>query len=122
MNRSPAPARLPTLDQIAEDRTVLDDLPADVLIELRRLCGHLYGDLDAAVLRSQARWAPSPAEIERVVLVEEAAKMLATSEDTLYSKWKRLPFAFKDPLDGRIKFRVAGIERHLAGRTGRGTA
>src|SRR5262245_12520300 len=106
----------PTLDQVARDRAVLDDLPAEVLIELRRQCRHLHDDLDAALLRSQARWAARATEVERVVLVEEAAKMLATSEDTLYSKWRHLPFAFKDALDGKIKFRVSGITQYLAGR------
>jgi hypothetical protein len=117
VNRPPSPVRLPTLEQIAHDRSVLDDLPADVLIELRRQCGHLYDDLDAAVLRNQARGVPSPTEVEGVVMLEEAAKMLATSEDTLYSKWRNLPFAFKDALDGKIKFRVTGIARYIAGRT-----
>jgi len=61
-------------------------------------------------------------ELDGLELGDGAAKMLATSADTLYSKWKKLPFAFKDPLDGKIKFRVSGIERYIAGRTGRTTA
>ena len=32
-------------------------------------------------------------ELDGLVLVDDAAKMLATSADTLYSKWKKLPFA-----------------------------
>lgn len=110
------PVAVPTLAQIMEDRTLLDALPSDVLIGLRRECDHLYADLDAEIARQQqARWMGTT-EPERVVLIDEAARMLATSEDTLYSKWRKLPFAFKDPLDGKIKFRVTGLDRYIAGR------
>jgi hypothetical protein len=54
---------------------------------------------------------------ERIVLIEEAARLLGTSVDTLYDKWRKLPFAYKDPLDGKVKFRISGIEKYIQRRT-----
>jgi hypothetical protein len=114
------PARItavPSLMQVVQNPGLLEGLPLDVLVDLQRQLGHVGVDLAGAIARSQARPATGTTEPEHVVLIDEAARMLATSEDTLYSKWKKLPFAFKDPLDNRIKFRVSGIKAYLAGRT-----
>ncbi len=51
------PARIagvPSLAQIATDRALLDSLPADALIQLRREVGYLREDVDAAVTRCLA--------------------------------------------------------------------
>lgn len=51
------------------------------------------------------------AEPDRAVRLEEAASLLAMSNDFVYRNWKRLG-GFKDA-DHRIKFRVSDIQRHL---------
>jgi hypothetical protein len=90
-----------------------------VLRDRARRAARLAADLQTLLLGSGADGQKGARESDRLILIDEAAKMLATSEDTLYSKWKRLPFAFKDPLDGKIKFRVSGIEgTSPAGRAG----
>lgn len=107
----------PSLAEVLANPAVLDRLAVDVLLDLRRQVRHLHTDLDAAIVRQLADRRGQVAA-ERVVGVEEAAKRLLTSEDTLYAKWKKLPFAYKDPLDGKIKFRMSGIDRYLASRRG----
>lgn len=109
---------VPTLDDLERDPSRAETLPRDLLKDLARRSARLAADLQTLLLGSgaadqQAQSAPE------IVLLPEAAKILATSEDTLYSKWQKLAFAFKDPLDGKIKFRRSGIERYIASRTGR---
>jgi hypothetical protein len=77
----------------------------------------LEAHLRALLAASEKPEMSRPRDSCQVVLIEEAAKRLATSEDTLYTKWRKLPFAFKDPLDGKIKFRVNGIDEYIASRT-----
>jgi predicted DNA-binding transcriptional regulator AlpA len=113
-------AAVPTPADVLRDPSLADALPPHALAAL-------YGDVAALEARLRTRLlllgitaeSSTASAADRLLLIEEAAKMLATSEDTLYSKWKKLPFAFKDPLDGRIKFRVSGIERYITSRTSR---
>jgi hypothetical protein len=51
--------------------------------------------------------------------IEEAARALHTSVDSLHRKWKKLNFCFKDPIDNRLKFSRSGIEKYQRARTGR---
>jgi hypothetical protein len=48
---------------------------------------------------------------DRAVRLEEAASLLAMSEDFVYRNWKRLG-GYKDT-DHHIKFRMSDIQRHL---------
>src|SRR5262249_29623269 len=113
---------VPTLAEIQGEPAILEGLALDTLLALQRQVRHLDVDLEAAIARQMAsRRANAGAEPDRLLLIEEAAAMLKTSVDSLYSKWSKLPFAFKDPLDGKIKFRLSGIERYITGRTGRRT-
>jgi hypothetical protein len=52
--------------------------------------------------------APEP---DRAVRLEEAASLLAMSQDFVYRHWKRLG-GYKDT-DHHIKFRMTDIQRHL---------
>jgi len=54
---------------------------------------------------------PTPAA-ERVVRIKEAARLLGTSTDHLHRTWRKFPGAYLDR-DGRVKFPVAAIERHI---------
>lgn len=53
---------------------------------------------------------PSP-EPDRAVRLDEAASLLAMSQDFVYRHWKRLG-GYKDT-DHHIKFRMSDIQRHL---------
>lgn len=55
-----------------------------------------------------AHHAPEP---DRAVRLEEAATLLAMSNDFVYRNWKRLG-GYKDS-DHHIKFRMSDIQRHL---------
>jgi hypothetical protein len=52
--------------------------------------------------------APEP---DRALRLDEAASLLAMSDDFVYRNWKRLG-GYKDT-DHRIKFRMSDIQRHL---------
>jgi hypothetical protein len=109
-------AAVPGLDELDANPALAETLSPPVLRDRARRAARLAGDLQALLLgRAGEQQKPAP-QPDRLILIDEAAKMLATSEDTLYSKWKRLPFAFKDPLDGKIKFTVSGIEKYVTGR------
>jgi hypothetical protein len=68
----------------------------------------------AATLGTNGR--PNATVEDEVVDIAATARLLRTSVDSLHRKWKKLPFAFKDPIDGRLKFRRSGIERYVAQR------
>jgi hypothetical protein len=55
--------------------------------------------------------APQTPEPDRAVRLEEAASLLAMSQDFVYRNWKRLG-GYKDA-DHHIKFRMSDIQRHL---------
>jgi hypothetical protein len=68
--------------------------------------------------RSSSVWCrlPGPALItpqkpDRALRLEEAASLLAMSNDFVYRNWKRLG-GYKDA-DHHIKFRMSDIQRHL---------
>jgi hypothetical protein len=111
----PALAPVPGLDAVAEDPSCLERLPRPVLIELRRRAGHLLADLDAA-LAARVTYGGEPSGPEQVLSIAEAAERLQTTADSLYRKWRTLPFAYKDPLDGRLKFSARGIQAYLRTR------
>ncbi len=52
--------------------------------------------------------APDP---DRALRLEEAASLLAMSQDFVYRRWKRLG-GYKDT-DHHIKFRMSDLQRHL---------
>jgi len=58
--------------------------------------------------RPCAHQAPEP---DRAIRLEEAASLLAMSDDFVYRNWKRLG-GYKD-VDHHIKFRMSDIQRHL---------
>jgi len=53
-------------------------------------------------------------ESDRALRLEEAASLLAMSQDFVYRNWKRLG-GYKDA-DHHIKFRMSDIQRHLQRR------
>lgn len=84
-----------------------EDLP-DVLGEVERL---------RVLLSLKLSVVPSPAtstESERLLDVEEAAKRLSVSPDTLYRKAKSLPFTVR--FGHLVRFSSAGIDRFIRSR------
>jgi len=121
----PTPA--PTLDELATHPERVRELPSEVARDRLLRLAPLQEALRLQALSAQADGngaaggptGPGEAEAADILTLEEAAQLLRTSPDTLYRKWKKLPFAFKDPLDGKIKFSRSGVERYLKSRVGK---
>jgi hypothetical protein len=115
--RQPVPlAAVPTLADVARDPARLATLPLDVLIDLQRQVGHLSADVGAAITRQMARPHGGAVAPVRAVRIDEAAKVLAMSEDFLYRNWSKLG-GYKDD-DGHLKFPDSTLRRHVT-RKGR---
>jgi hypothetical protein len=110
---------VPTWDELFKNPSLVAALPPEVQDDLYAQVAMLEARFRARVLARASSQKLGP-ESNDLVLIEEAATMLRTSKDSLHSKWSRLPFAFKDPLDGKIKFSRSRIERYIASRVGKG--
>jgi len=110
----PSPSPL-TLDVLANDPSCIQSLPPDLLSTLYRQAARLEAELRAYLLPAgpQNRDQPTPASHDQALPLREAAALLHISSDTLYRKWRRLDFAYRDPLDGRLKFSRRGLERYV---------
>ena len=65
----------------------------------------------ARLLLAPRRCCKDAPEPDRAVRLEEAACLLAMSQDFVYRNWKRLG-GYKDS-DHHIKFRMSDLQRHL---------
>lgn len=118
----PEPVVAPSLDTLAEDPARIQSLPAPLQADLYRRAARLEAELRAALLAAlhQHQQRDHQGQQDEVLTLREAAVLLRTSKDTLHRKWRRLPFAYLDPLDRKVKFRRRGLERYLADRQVRG--
>jgi hypothetical protein len=91
---------------------LLDRLPLDALVDLRRQARHLDAAFDAAIARRLAH-GPDHSAVGDVLDVETAAKRLGTSPDSLYRKHRHLRLGYIDPLDGRLKFTEQEIADYI---------
>ena len=107
------PVAVPGLADVLADPGVLDRLPVDVLVALRGQVRHLDVDLTMAIDRLTATGGHQEPEMGEVLGIDEAAKRLGTSPDSLYRKRQRLRLGYRDPLDGRLKFTVAELEAYI---------
>jgi hypothetical protein len=105
-------AAVPGLPVELSDPTALDQLSLTVLVDLRRQIRHLDAEVDGAIAR-RAPLEPGQPGPDAVLGVEEAARRLDTSADSLYRKHKRLRLGYKDPLDGRLKFTQQEIADYI---------
>ena len=113
----PRPTPAPTLDDLRANLELVNTLPAGLVADLYRQAASVEAALRARLLQGGATNQQEAATgTDRALDVSEAAAMLNTSKDTLYSKWKNLPFAFKDSLDGKLKFSRRRIEQYIADR------
>src|SRR5262245_21605562 len=109
----PELATVPAWDSVFSDPAILQQLPLDVLLDLRRHVRRLDGDLEAAIVAQMAHHPDQPIA-SQVVDTETAAAFLGTSKDSLYRKHKRLRLGYIDPLDGRLKFTTKELTSYVA--------
>jgi len=113
VDRSGAPADVPSLLDVYKDPTVLNGLPLPVILTLRRQTSQLAADLDAAVVTTLANAITQDrrpaADADRLLTPEEAAARFGVS--------KRWLFAHADTMPGvkRLSRKVIRFdERRLA--------
>jgi hypothetical protein len=106
------PVAVPTLPEVLADRALLDPLPRHVLMGMRRQTRYLAACIAAALASRPAPGTGPPEPIE-VMEVDEAAKLLHTSADSLYRKRKRLRLGYIDTLDGKLKFTRQEIRDYI---------
>ena len=82
----------------------------EALGEAEKLKARLWTRLYAAGI-------PRQEEEDRLLEVEEAARRLAISTDTLYRRARELPFTVR--IGGNVRFSAQGISRFIATRQGR---
>ncbi len=110
----------PTLTELAQHPERVRELPIETTEKLLIQVHVIQGALIIRLLAGQAQGnGGAPADPEGALTLEEAASLLRTSKDSLYRKWRKLPFAYKDPLDGRIKFNRSGLQRYMRQQQGR---
>src|SRR5262245_38052884 len=117
---SPVPrlTAVPTLSEVAQNRTLLDGLPAEVLVELRRQAGHLREDLEAAVALGAARPRGElhTVEADRWVGPAEAARMFGVKKRWLLEHADDIPGCRR--LSKKvIRFSERALARYLARKT-----
>jgi helix-turn-helix protein len=107
------PSSTPSLDALADDPATFLTLAPPIKADLYRKAARLEADLRGYLLAHPAyEYEPAKHSAE-LLTIREAAALLRVSPDTLYRRWKRLPGAYKDRLDGRVKFRRASLEGYV---------
>ena len=109
--RPRVPVTIPSLDDLARDPASLATLPRPVLLAVYAILAPLEAHVRAALLASTETPSARP-DPDRAVLLDEACSLLGMSKDFVYRHSKALG-AFKDA-DGRLKFSMRTIQRHLA--------
>jgi hypothetical protein len=117
------PGTVPSLPDVVVDPTLVERLPRRTAIEYRRAIRRLDADLSARVAMATDfeqhvdRRAHEP---DRAIGLDEAARILGMEKRTLERKpmWQRLA-GYKD-VDGRVKFRLVDLHRHIRRRSGNG--
>jgi hypothetical protein len=113
--REPVLVRVPTVPPLEQD--VLDRLPVDTLVDLRRELEHRRADVEAAITRRLARPSPTAATPDRALGIEEAMSLLGMTQDYIYRNWPKLG-GYKDA-DGHVKFALSTVQRYIRTRAGR---
>ena len=108
--RATDPTTTITLDALAADPSRIQSLPTHIQADLYRQVARLEAELRSYLLTADRQ---TKEQADQVLTIREAAGLLRVSLDSLHRKWRALPFAFKDPLDGRVKFRRRGVEHYV---------
>lgn len=90
MSDAKSPPSVPNLAQVQAERSLLDRLPVDALLALRRELGHLGIDVDMAITVRQMTPAPAqPADTDRYLTVAQVAERTGLSRSHLYELARR---------------------------------
>ncbi len=108
---------LPTLDELAAHPERAQELPPEVARDLLLRLAPLQEALRLGALHADVNGQPEALAEERLLTVEEAARMLGCSKDHLYRHAAKYPFTVR--LDSRLRFSARGIERFIRQRQGR---
>jgi excisionase family DNA binding protein len=100
---------------LRQAEAVAPDLAAEELPAALGEVERLRVVLSAKLLADSSR--VKPADTEHLLDVEEAARRLSLSPDTLYRKAKDLPFTVR--LGHLVRFSSAGIDRFIRAHQGR---
>lgn len=110
------PTPVPSLDELAADRSKAADLSPESLRVLYVRTNELAGFLLASLVTSKESPATAKAT-DRLLAVEEAAARLAVTTDWLYRHASTLPFTVRN--GGRqVRFSERGIERYIREKQG----
>jgi hypothetical protein len=120
---SAIPGAVPSLPDVVLDPTLVECLPRRTAIEYRRAIRRLDADLGARVAMaadSEQHLDQAADDLDRAIGLAEAAHILGMEKRTLERRpmWQRLA-GYKD-VDGRVKFRLADLRRHIRRRSGNG--
>jgi predicted DNA-binding transcriptional regulator AlpA len=116
---APRPLAVPTLAEVQADPGVLDRLPVDTLMDLRRLVGYLVADVDAACWRRMASATGQQRSLDReqdkLLTAEEAAEIAGVKPSWLIRHAQKLPFTRK--LSHKVvRYSEASLRKWLATR------
>jgi len=115
------PVRLdpvPPLEAVIQNPGLVEQLPRSVAIEYRRAIQRLAADLEAHITTCvHGPVAVRTSDHDRAVSLTEASQLLGIKRRTLErpAKWRQVG-GYRD-IDGRIKFRLIDLRRHLARRS-----
>ncbi len=106
-----SPVSLPSLDEIAVDFKMFDDLPGETQNLVYAEVATLEARLRARLLGRRQAEPPQSTFPDRAISIVEASSLLGMSKDFLFRNWQRLG-AYKDD-DRRVKFPLSTIRRHI---------
>lgn len=112
---------IPTLDDLTRDPMTATSLPADIVETLLGKTAIVQSILISRLLALRATrqdYAHSEsADGDRLLTVEEAARMIGKSESHLYHQAANYPFTVR--VGGNLRFSRTGIEKFIRQRRGR---
>lgn len=108
---------VPSLGDVYTDRALLDRIPPDALVELRRQITYLGADVDAALARHMVRLEQQPAQADGadgLLTPEQAAAKYAVKKRWLLEHADDIPGVRR--LSRKvIRFNERALRRHLNG-------
>ena len=109
---------LPTLDDLATDSTRALKLSVEELVALTVRCAAAQSALSAALIAGtgspDTRDSGQTDGNDRLLSVNEAARLLSVSKDWLYRRASQLPFTVR--LGFHLRFSARGIARYIRAR------
>lgn len=107
----PRLAAVPGLDELAEDPSVANGLPREVLLELNARAVTALAALSGPLLAAASGQQERPRD--RLLDVDSAAERLGCSADWLYRNARKLPFTVQKGKGAKLRFSSEGIDRYI---------